>query len=56
MPTAALDYAIRDNPEAHRFEVDLGSFAIAESSSQFLVRILLDPERKLPQAQGVVLK
>jgi len=32
MPGAAPHYAIRDNPEKHRFEVDLGdgSFAIAE--------------------------
>ena len=32
MPTAAPEYAIRDSPEKHRFELDLGdgSFAIAE--------------------------
>ena len=32
MPDADPQYAVRDNPEKHRFEIDLGdgSFAIAE--------------------------
>lgn len=32
MPHAAPSYTVRDNPEKHRFEIDLGkgSFAVAE--------------------------
>ena len=32
MPNADSTYAVRDNPEKHRFEIDLGdgSFAVAE--------------------------
>jgi len=32
MPSAALPYTVRDNPEKHRFEIDLGDggFAVAQ--------------------------
>jgi hypothetical protein len=53
---AELDYAIRDNPEKHRFEVDLGDGSLAIAAYNLLHGKIVFTHTEVPPAhegQGV---